>query len=157
MKKTIVAVSLAMLATTAFAAAPAKLLDAGKPAEILEMAKGFGSATLERDESGDPKIRGRMEGVAYAIYFYSCEKGERCRSIQFAAGWADVKPSLVQINQWNVENRFGSAYLDDDKDANVQMDVNLDFGVSAKNLEDTMDLWRTVLMDFKDNVVDKAR
>ena len=156
MKKTIVALSLAFACGNVFAAGPATL-DATKPAAILELAKGFGSAKLETDSTGDPVIKGRIEGVAYGIYFYSCKKGKDCTSVQFAAGWADVKTDPALINRWNSENRFGAGYLDDDKDANVQMDVNLEFGVTPKNLEDTMDIWKTVLLDFKENVVDQTK
>ena len=37
--------------------------------------------------------------------------------------------------------RFAKAYLDDQNDPVIEMDVNLQGGVSRKNLEETFDLW----------------
>ena len=64
-----------VLALSTVCAAPAwaaDLVDATKPQELYEIARGWGSATLETDQEGDPVIRGRIEGVAYTIDFYNC-------------------------------------------------------------------------------------
>jgi hypothetical protein len=51
---------------------------------------------------------------------------------------------------WNREKRFGKAYLDQDGDATVEMNVNLHGGVSLANLEATIDWWRLILDEFAD-------
>lgn len=121
------------------------LVTAGNPEKILEIARGFGSAEMETDSDGSPRIRARMAGTLYTVFFYGCEDGKDCTTIQFWM-YTDAPPNaLVVVNNWNRDRRFGKAYLDDEGDVVVEMDVNLLGGVSAKNLDDTFDWWRIVL------------
>jgi hypothetical protein len=144
-------VSLFALAAIAglFAPVPSALAQdlvmADNPQKILEIARGYGSAELETDNSGDPRIRARMDGTAYSILFFGCEAGANCTSIQF---WTYLPPPadpIVAVNVWNRDLRFAKAYVDGDGDVVIEMDVNLWGGVAAKNLDDTFDWWRAVL------------
>ncbi len=60
---------------------------------------------------------------------------------------------MEEINAWNRDKRFGKAYLDDDGDPALEMNVNLRYGVSRKNFDDTVDFWRIVLKTFKEEVL----
>ena len=126
--------------------------DAGSPAQVLELAKGYGSATLTVDSDGDPRIEGRMEGRQYTVIFYDCKGGKACASLQFA--WAIERQgvSLERLNEWNRTKRFGKAFLDKDGDPRVEMDVNVAYGVTRKNLDDSFDYWRVVVTSFYDMV-----
>ncbi len=133
-----------------------ELIDAKNPQAILEIAKGFGSAKLGTDAEGDPLITGRIQGTKYGIYFYGCNsKGEDCDDIQFNAAWSGVKASLKDVNQWNAEKRYGKAYIDSEGDPVIQMTVNLDYGVSTGNFDDTFNWWSKALQGFIEEVVDK--
>ena len=124
----------------------------GEKAEMIEnLARGFGSATLERRSNGEPYIVGRIDGTKYGIYFYGCENGKACQSIQFSAGWSGTKMTLESVNRWNRDKRFGKAYLDKEGDPRLEMDVNLDYGVTKGNFEDTFDIWTRVLKSFKND------
>ncbi len=46
--------------------------------------------------------------------------------------------------------RFGKIHLDSENDPYIQMDVNLDHGVSDENFVDTFSYWLTVLEVFDD-------
>lgn len=132
------------------------LVDATEPREILNIAKGYGSATLTTDSQGDPKIKGRIDGTQYGIYFYGCnDDNEDCDDIQFSTAWAGIPVSLTQINAWNAKKRFGKGYLDSDGDPAIQMTVNIDYGVSTRNLEDSFNWWTKVLAGFKEEVLGK--
>jgi hypothetical protein len=131
----------------------ADLIDATDPNAILSVAKGFGSATLETDDTGDPKISGRIEGVKYGVYFYGCESGKNCTDIQFAAGWSDTKIPMAEINEWNRTKRFGKAYLDKENDPILEAPVNLRNGVSLKNLESTFEWWGAIVKIFEKEVI----
>jgi Putative bacterial sensory transduction regulator len=121
------------------------LVTADNPEKILEIARGFGSAEMETDSDGSPRIRARMDGTLYTVFFYGCEDGKDCTTIQFWM-FTDAPPNaLVVVNDWNRDRRFGKAYIDKDGDVVIEMDVNLLGGVSAKNLDDTFDWWRIVL------------
>ncbi len=86
------------------------LIDATKPERILEFAKSFGTAELEHEKSGDPRITGRMEGKRYTISFYGCKQNVNCTDIQFWAYWpASQSPGLPAINTWHEKKKFGTA------------------------------------------------
>jgi len=125
------------------------LIDASNPQGILNIARGYGSADLTTDSTGDPKITGRTEGIAYSVWFYGCSDGRNCKSIQFSSGWVSDRVSLRDVNRWNKTKRFGKAYLDDDDDPILEMNVTLDGGVSRSNLDDAFDWWKVVLVAFK--------
>ena len=63
------------------------LIDATMPDKILEIAKGFGTASLDKDNVGDPRITGRIDGQKYTIHFYGCLNGKDCDDIQFYTYW----------------------------------------------------------------------
>lgn len=133
----------------------AQNVDATKPDEILSIAKGFGSAELDKDSSGDPKITGRISGTRYGILFYGCRSGSRCRSIQFYASWDISKRiPLERINKWNNDKRYGKAYLDSDNDPVIEISVELEYGMSRRNLEECFRDWELVLNEFKRDVID---
>jgi len=131
-------------------------VDARNVDEILSIARGFGDAQIDKDSGGDPMIRGRIEGVSYRVFFYGCTQNRDCRNIQFYAGWDAEGITVERLNEWNRNKRFGGAYLDGENDPILEMDVNLDYGVTRKNLEDTFDWWRVILGEFTKEVINAA-
>jgi hypothetical protein len=129
------------------------ILDGSDPAAILKLAEGYGSAMLDVDGVGDPMIEGRIGGQAYTVFFYGCEGGANCTSIQFTTYFAGVRPSADVVSTWNDENRFGTLYLDSDGDLAMDLDVNLFGGVTRRNLDDTFDWWRVVLDKVRADLV----
>jgi len=125
------------------------LVDATDPERIVQLMRGFGSSTLETDDYGDPLITGRVEGSKYGIYFYGCEENRSCKDIQFSAAWAGYDVSMHQINEWNKTKRYGKAYLDNDGDPAIEMSVNLTYGVSRDNFDDTIDWWTITMKEFE--------
>ncbi|MFN4057951.1 MAG: YbjN domain-containing protein [Roseinatronobacter sp.] len=121
---------------------------------ILNIARGYGSATLEADEVGDPFIRGRIDGVIYVVNFYGCTNSKDCTTIQFRAAWNETPGvTLGTMNNWNRDMRFGKAYLDTENGPTIEWDVNLFGGVSATNLDDTFDWWKIILGKFVSEVM----
>lgn len=115
---------------------------------VLEVARAYGSAALETLPNGDPNIIGRIDGVGYAVHFLNCTANEGCSSLNFYTAFADVKPDLEQVNAWNSTKRYGRAYLDADRDAAIEMDINLEFGISRANLDSSFALWRLVMVQY---------
>lgn len=126
------------------------MIDARNPATIMSLADGWGSATLETDSVGDPKIVGRMDGTRYTIYFYGCDdSNENCGSITFRSGWNVDDISYSDINNWNRTKRFSKASLDSDNNPTIETDINLDCGgVTVENMENNFDYWRLTLSSF---------
>lgn len=122
-----------------------------EPETILEIAKGFGSASLDKDSSGDPMVAGRMQGMKYVIYFYGCKDGQNCRSIQFSSGYTD-EFSVERANEWNLKYRWIRAYSKDG--SNFKMDVDFAGGITKANVEAQFATWDSFVSDIKDFVAE---
>ena len=130
------------------------MFDASDPqglARFMTEAGFRAEATLA--SRGAPVIRGRLSKSDYAIQFYECENGAFCNSIQFLAS-ARRPPSLAleEVNAFNARWRYVRLSIADGQ-ARLQMDVNLDAGVTADNFEDTLDIWRQLLEMFERDIL----
>ncbi|MBI1361358.1 MAG: YbjN domain-containing protein [Alphaproteobacteria bacterium] len=130
------------------------MYDASDPPAIVRfMTKTGYKAELSADANGDPVITGRISRSDYTIQFYECERNTFCNSIQFfvqaprPAGFG-----LEQANAFNARWRYVRVTLAGDV-VRLQMDVNLDAGVTGDNLEDTLDIWRQLLETFEREVL----
>ncbi|MBE0581161.1 YbjN domain-containing protein [Devosia sp.] len=139
------------LALTASAQAQT-LVTGADTAEILNAARGYGAANLTTQSNGDPQITGKINGVTYQVYFRNCTDNEDCEDLNFYLGFLDIKPSLEDINDWNLNKRFSRAYLDQDQDACVEMDLDLVKGVTADYLDSQFGLWAMVVGQFAEHV-----
>ena len=148
---TMFAGGVAALALTVSAQAQA-LVTGADTAEILNAARGYGAANLTTQSNGDPQITGKIEGLTYQVYFRNCTDGARCEDLNFYLGFLDVKPSLTEINDWNYNKRFSRAYLDGDRDACVEMDLDLVKGVTAEYLDSQFGLWAMIVTQFAEHV-----
>jgi hypothetical protein len=132
--------------------AQAQSLTGANTDEILNAARGYGSATLTTQSNGDPQITGKVDGITYQIYFRNCTDNKNCEDLNFYLGFLDLKPKMEVINDWNMNKRFSRAYLDQDKDAVVEMDLDMVKGVSAEYLDSQIGLWTLVVGQFADHV-----
>lgn len=124
------------------------VIDGSSVDEILNLAKGYGSAALETQTNGDPKISGRIDGIPYQLYFMNCTDNANCEDVNFYSGFLDNKPDLETINAWNRDKRFGKAYLDSDLDAVIEWDVNLEYGLTRENMDAAFALWWLMLDQY---------
>jgi len=115
---------------------------------ILAIAAGRGWAARDDQENGNPGIAGTINGVDYYIYFVNCVDGGTCEDLNFYAGFIEVTPALDTINEWNRDRRFGRAYLDQEGDAVIELDLNLEYGVSRDNLDANFLLWGLIIDEF---------
>jgi hypothetical protein len=130
------------------------LITASDVDAIANLARGYGSATVQTDDVGDPQILGRIDGIRYTVSFYGCVNGASCTTLQFRAAWTNPgSATLETMNAWNQDKRFGKAYLDYSGDPVIEWDVNLFGGVTAANLDDTFDWWKLVLQSFAEEAL----
>jgi hypothetical protein len=74
---------------------------------------------------GESIVSSSIDGVNFDIYFFACS-GERCASMQFAAGWTPLaKATPEAVNTWNREKRYVRAYLDKSNNLWGEYDVDL--------------------------------
>ena len=126
------------------------MFDASDPRGITTFMQRAGyQAQLASDAEGNPQINGRLSRSDYVISFYECENGLFCNSIQFlSTAPATETTTLEAANAFNVAWRYARASLVNNQ-VRLQMDVNLDAGVTADNLRDTLDIWRQLLSIFE--------
>jgi hypothetical protein len=140
------------LALALTASAQAQTITGADTDEILNAARGYGSATLGEQSNGDPQITGKINGITYQVYFRNCTNGADCEDLNFYLGFLDIKPTLEVINDWNFNKRFSRAYLDQDQDACVEMDLDMVKGVNAEYLDAQFGLWNMVVEQFSEHV-----
>jgi len=58
------------------------------------------------------------------------------------------KTDLKKVNQWNATKRFSRAYLDQDGDAVIEWDVDLEGGTTAGALKESVRTYRFGVMTF---------
>lgn len=155
----------AALAASAFSTAAAQqqpsaervrggMFDASDPAGLARFMEKTGyRVELRADTKGDPVITGRISRSDYVIQFYECEQGLTCNSVQFMSQAA--KPATLTgdtANAFNARWRYVRITFDATQ-VKLQMDVNLDAGVTADNFEDTLDIWRQLLEIYERDIL----
>lgn len=130
------------------------MFDASDPAGIARFMEKTGyRVELRADAKGDPVIAGRTSRTDYLIQFYECEGGLYCNSVQFLAQAA--KPASLNgetANAFNARWRYVRVTYDQAQ-VKLQMDVNLDAGVTADNFEDTLDIWQQLVEIFEREII----
>ena len=128
---------------------------ASDPASMTEILLSFGyRAELGKDDGGDPKISSASGGANFSIFFYGCTDGKGCDSVSFSAAF-DLDPGsdVALMNDWNVQKRYTKAYLDDEQDPVLDMDLFLgNGGVSIDNFRYWVDTWERATGDFKTHI-----
>lgn len=126
----------AALALSAFAspAVAANVVADSQQIAALLKDKGY-KAEIKTDGAGDPYIRTASGGYNFSIFFYGCDKGTQCKSVQFYAAFTPAtKPTLQEMNEYAGQNRWGRVYLDKDGDPVIEMDVDLEQGGMSEAL-----------------------
>ncbi len=153
--KTGLAALAAMLAAAAmptFAFAEDDIYETADPDMVVEVAKQFGSAELEKDDSGDPMVTGRLSGIRYIILFYDCVDATDCKSVQFQTRYTDTF-TVEQANEWNKKFRWVKAVAGDG--LTFTMDLSFIGGITQHYFEERFGLWNSLIADIKDFVGDK--
>lgn len=126
------------------------ILDASDATRLSRFMTSLGyQADMATGPDGAPIINGRISSSDYSIQFYECENGEFCNSIQFLSD-TPIPPAMTleKVNNFNARWRYIRASINSNV-VRLQMDVNLDGGVTAGNIEDTLDIWRRLLETFE--------
>ncbi len=123
---------------------------------IVDIATGYGSAELEKTESGDPVITGEINGVAYQQFFLDCTQHRDCKVQNFYAIWDTPGVTLDAINDWNRAQPFHKAYLTEDNFPAVELNVSIAGGTSQTQMRDAFDRWTVALAEFQAQVLDQA-
>ncbi|QAY79001.1 YbjN domain-containing protein [Sphingosinicella sp. BN140058] len=135
--------------------AAAQMIQARDPGSIVSaLTQAEFPATLDTDGAGDPIITSKHDGSTFKILFYNCTDHKNCATVQFHSGYdLDAAIPLDKINAWNKSQRFGRAYVDEEGDPIIQMDLDLDDGGISKALfADNLEYWTSVLDQFEEHI-----
>lgn len=97
--------------------------------ELIELVRGEGFGTIETRDG--TTFTTRMEG--YKVAFFVLTDGE---SVQAYFGRSGTNARLANINDWNKGKRYSRAYLDDDGDPVLELDLDLAGGVTTDRVRD---------------------
>ena len=119
----------------------------------LVRAEGYKVST-ERTDEGNPFLQTDVDGTPFTIFLNNCIAGKACRTVQFYAGFSVSTPrKLDLINRWNQQKRFAKAYIDDQNDPRLEMDINLaGGGVARGNFIENFRVWIRLLAAFKQHI-----
>ena len=117
-------VAFSMAAQAPVAAVPGKVSLADPNSLVAALQKAGYKAKLTYEE-GKPEIESSAAGATFYLYFQNCESKEGCEDIMVQSAYdTDAgKVSLETINQFNKDNRWARAYLDDEKDPILESDL----------------------------------
>ena len=107
-------------------------------------------AKVTDDGNGHKIVSSSLDGVKFGVYMFDC-KGDKCGSIQFAAGWPpNSKIAASRVNEWNRTKRWARAYLDPSNGLWLESDVDLTPGGTYELLDDNFATWKKTLDAFKE-------
>ena len=119
--------------------------------EVAASMKGKGfQAEVTTDKDGDPLVKSVYEGTKFSVYFYECSPKQRCKSIQYAAGFSMKGGiSALKVEEWNRKKRFGRVYQDSESDPWIEMDMDMEHGATTEAMANNLDRWLVVIREFR--------
>ena len=139
-----------LAATPAFAQT---VVDGSKVDNIVTIARGYGSATLERPGRRQPAHCRQHQGHPLLRVLHELCDGRRLRGHQLLRRLRQhqADDGCAQLLETR-DKRFGNAYLDADLDAAIEYDVNLEYGVTRENLDAAFGVWSVLLEQYTEYV-----
>jgi putative sensory transduction regulator len=94
----------------------------------------------------------RYYDTSFSIYFYGCNNGTGCTSIQYFSGYrTEGSVSASRLNEWNRDKRYARAYLSDSGAARIEYDVYLGAdGMSQADFDQSFSLWTRSMGEFEE-------
>lgn len=113
--------------------------------ELMSMVRdeGFGSVETRDDKTFTTKMEG------YRVAFFILSEGE---SVQAYSGRTGTKATLASVNSWNRDKRYSRAYIDDDGDPVLELDLDLAGGVTGERIKDFITTVRMSVSMFASEV-----
>jgi hypothetical protein len=105
-------------------AAPGKVSVADPASLVAALQKAGYKAKLTYDD-GKPEIESGAAGASFYLYLQNCESKDGCEDVMIQSAYDLDKDaiSLETINKFNKDNRWARAYLDEENDPILEMDL----------------------------------
>lgn len=108
--------------------------------ESLIRLEGFADVSIDEDEDLIVRMNGYQVLVSVSQNDYSV--------VLFHFALGGTRATLRDINDWNAKKLFSRAYLDDDGDPVLEMDVDLAGGVTVARLRDAIRTYSQLQTEF---------
>lgn len=127
-------------------AAECETIDHITTVEMKEVLEEEGYRVTEVKENR--LLRFKIEGTGVGIFV-----AENGRSIQFHAAWAGTGATMEKVNRWNRERKYSKAYLDDEDDPHIELDLELDGGITRERISGFLVTCKSSLAMFQAEVL----
>ena len=109
------------------------------------------SGAIQTNPDGSRFVLGKMEQGPFQVLPLECERpGENCASIRLYLGFAmPAQQPFERINTYNSRTKDVRAYLDEDGDPAIEMDIPLAGGVAPAYLTRRLAAWRTAVEGYR--------
>jgi len=132
----------AMLLIALPAQAAEKVIESMDARTFVGVLEDQGFPNAEIDEDGDVIVRMQGYRVLFLIGTY---KG---KSVQARFAISGSKAGMADMNQFNRDIRYGTAYLDNDGDPALTSDLDLEGGVSMGRARDFVRTFNELMVRF---------
>lgn len=100
-------------------------------------------------EEGRPYVLAKTDSTPFQVFLSNCQPSGGCTDMELYAGFSGLpRIAWERINGWNARTRFGRAFLDENHNPALQMDLSLLGGVSADSLKASLETWKSAVGTF---------
>lgn len=100
------------------------------------------------EKSPDGFVKWKVEGLKTVMFVAKDSK-----SIQFYASFTDGNATLKKVNEWNKSKKYSRSYLNDDGEPCLELDLDLEGGVTEARILDFLTTCRISLDGWYADVV----
>ena len=105
-----------------------------------------------KDEQGDPLLKvspGDSGAAKIDMLFVGCGSDPSCEDVLLRATYSPNKPVALKVaNDWNLRNRWARAYVNDKKEAVIEMDISAYGGIGRDAVEGMVNTFFKIVRDF---------
>lgn len=113
--------------------------------QMQRILQGRGYRAEPVPDNPQPRLLTGMSGKTATVTLYSCDQGT-CRSAQFRALFRPVdRVDMAFVNAWNREKRYVKAYLTPANELMLEMDVDLEGGVTIAHVSESFRTFEALL------------
>lgn len=105
-----------------------------------------------KDEQGDPLLKvapGDSGAAKIDMVFVGCGNDPSCEDVLLRATYSPNKPVALKVaNDWNLRNRWARAFVNDKKEAVIEMDISAYGGIGRDAVEGMVNTFFKIVRDF---------
>jgi uncharacterized protein YdgA (DUF945 family) len=105
-----------------------------------------------KDEQGDPLLKvapGDSGAAKIDMLFVGCGSDPSCEDVLLRATYSADKPEALKVaNDWNLRKRWARAYINDKREAVIEMDISAYGGIGRDAVEGMVNTFFKIVRDF---------